>query len=80
VGIADAPLILAYAVGRAVECPLHLCDINGNGNVTALDALMVMQLVVHQQVSLDCPSRIIGPAADQAVSASTTSTTSTTMP
>ena len=80
VGIADAPVILAYAVGRSDECPLHLCDINGNGSVTALDALMVMQLVVNQQVSLDCPSRIVGPAAEQAVPASTTSTTSTTMP
>ncbi len=79
-GIADAPLILAYAVGRSDECPLHLCDINGNGSVTALDALMVMQLVVNQQVSLDCPSRIVGPAAEQTAPGSTTSTTSTTMP
>ncbi len=80
VGIADAPIILAYAVGRSDECPLHLCDINGNGGVTALDALMVMQLVVNQQVILDCPSRIVGAAAEQAAPGSTTSTTSTTMP
>ncbi len=67
-------------MGRSVECPLHLCDINGSGGVTALDALMVMQLVVNQQVSLDCPSRIVGAAAEQTAPGSTTSTTSTTMP
>jgi len=44
-------------------------DCCGNGSVTALDALMVMQLVVNQQVSLDCPSRIVGPAAEQPVPA-----------
>jgi len=45
---------LRAAVGASV-CELCVCDVNGSGEVTASDALAVLQAAVGLDVTLDCP-------------------------
>jgi len=53
--ITDALNVLRSAVDLE-QCTLCVCDVNNNGQVTAVDALIVERLVVRLPGVLDCPS------------------------
>lgn len=50
----DALGILKVAVGNGT-CELCVCDINGNGQIQAVDALAALRIAVGQAIALNCP-------------------------
>jgi cysteine-rich repeat protein len=65
----DALFVLHGAVGSA-DCDGRVCDVDGDGNVDASDALRVLQAAVGNDVEFDCPESLPG---------TTTTTTTTTV-
>jgi predicted outer membrane repeat protein len=54
---ADALRTLQFSVGSASECPLWLCDYNGNGSISATDALGILRAAVGLQTNPACPPK-----------------------
>lgn len=56
----DALRILQRAVGRDVECPTWVCDVDGTNGIGASDALRLLRRSVNLPVTLSCgdPSAI----------------------
>lgn len=54
VSAGDALQVLRAGVGVR-DCPLCLCDTDGNGTVSAADALAVLRVAVGQDMDLLCP-------------------------
>ena len=50
----DALAALQAAVGQPARCARCLCDVDGNGRVTAADALRVLRRAVDSEFSLAC--------------------------
>jgi hypothetical protein len=69
---ADALFTLRAAVGSET-CELCLCDLTGDGAVTASDALAVLHVAVKLPLVLDCP------LPGESTTTTTTSSTLTTM-
>ena len=67
----DALFVLRAAVGAA-SCDLCICDVDGNGLVSATDALQTLKISVGQSLPLACP------ACPTTTTTTTTSATSTT--
>ncbi len=55
-GAADSLAILQEAVGGATACDAKpcICDVNGSGKVSAIDALITLKKAVGQDVALVC--------------------------
>ena len=51
----DALFVLRVAV-RIDDCEPCLCDVNGNGNIAASDALAVLSMAVGEDIELACPA------------------------
>jgi hypothetical protein len=56
----DALFTLRASIGTAT-CDLRVCDTNGNGSITASDALQVLRKAVGLAVTLSCPATLGGP-------------------
>ena len=71
----DAQAVLQTAVGLEVGCTLDVCDYNGSGEVTTLDALATLRDAVGLPSNPQCP-------AIQVTTTTTTAepTTTTTVP
>jgi hypothetical protein len=52
--VADALYVLKAALG-SVECAACICDVDGNGSITATDAVLVLRLSLGVDVPLACP-------------------------
>ncbi|MFQ5478745.1 MAG: hypothetical protein ACE5E4_09020 [Candidatus Binatia bacterium] len=50
----DALFILKEAVAPVKSCDLCVCDVNSDGGISAVDALIVLKKAVGQSVSLAC--------------------------
>jgi hypothetical protein len=47
---------LVAAVSGGADCPLERCDITGDGQVRASDALGILRLAVGLEVEQKCPA------------------------
>ncbi|HEY2773307.1 MAG TPA: hypothetical protein VGK20_04545 [Candidatus Binatia bacterium] len=78
---ADCGFVLQASVGSKT-CELCVCDANGSGTLTTVDALVCLKVAVGQNVALSCPSCSSGTSTTttlvERVSTTSTSTTSTT--
>lgn len=54
VTVTDALLILGKAVGLAKSCPKAACDMDGNGEITGIDALTDLRKAVGLEVGEHC--------------------------
>lgn len=72
----DTLIILSRSIGRDVDCPIELCDVDASGDITASDALSVLREVVGVDTVLECTAASASRTPRQATSS--TSTTSTT--
>jgi hypothetical protein len=70
----DALYVLRTAV-KLVTCPLHVCDTNSSGSISAGDALLTLQFAVGTPVTLMCPDAT---TTTTSTSSTTTSSTSST--
>jgi hypothetical protein len=41
-------------MGLLGSCPLSVCDVNGDQELSVVDALLILSLVVGNPVSFDC--------------------------
>jgi hypothetical protein len=83
--VTDCVAVLKAALG-SFQCAICVCDVNGSGSLTALDALQCLKKSVGQNVALSCPSctttttttTTTKPKGDSSTSTTSTSTSSTT--
>jgi hypothetical protein len=70
----DCLFVLRTAVGSEDCAPECVCDPNGDGHTTAVDALVCLKKAVGQEVTLHCDCPVV------TTTTTTTSTSSTTVP
>jgi hypothetical protein len=70
----DCLFVLRTAVGSETCSPECVCDVNGDGSSTAVDALVCLKKAVGQDVTLGCECPIV------TTTTTSTTTTSTTLP